>query len=156
MKPIEVSETVHAPIETVFAVVSDIPGSAETIGAIESIEMLTDGPVGEGTKWREARTFFGKTAEETMWIIEWHPPTRYVVEARSHGTHYLTTIALEEIGQNETRVTYSMLAEPETLMSRVFMLIFAGMKKHVIKCFSEDLADIKRAAETAGEPAPAA
>lgn len=152
MKPIEVSETVHAPIESVFSVASNIPSAVETIRGIDAIEMLTDGPVGEGTKWRETRTFLGKRAEETMWIVEWHPPTRYVVEARSHGTHYLTTIRLEDIGQHETRVTYSMLAEPETLMSRVFMVLFAGMKKLVIKCFSEDLADIKRVCEAAEQP----
>lgn len=152
MKPIVVSETVHAPIESVFAVVSDIPNAAGTISGINSIEMLTEGPVGVGTRWREERTFLGKAATETMWITEWHPPTRYAVEARSHGTHYLTTMQLEEIGQHETRVSLSMLAEPETMVSRVFMVLFAGMKKQVIRCFAEDLRDIKRACEAAEQP----
>ena len=152
MKPIEVSETIHAPIEAVFAVVSDIPNAAKTIGGINSIEMLSEGPVGEGTKWREERTLFGKTATEVMWIVAWHPPTRYVVEARSHGTHYLTTVHLEEIGQHETRIGYSMLAEPETMMSKVMMVVFAGMKKFMVKCLSDDLRDIKRVCEAAEQP----
>ncbi len=152
MKPIETSETVHAPIESVFGVVSDIANTATTISGINSIEMLTDGPVGEGTKWRETRTFLGKKATEEMWIVDWHPPTRYTVEARNHGMHYLTTVALEEIGQHETRVTYSMLAEPETLVSKVMCIAFAGMKGQVTKAFNADLQDIKQVCEAAEQP----
>ncbi|MEL7485039.1 MAG: SRPBCC family protein, partial [Planctomycetota bacterium] len=74
MKAIHVSETVNASIEDVFAVASDIANAAERIGGIDSVEMLTEGPVGMGTKWRETRTMFGKQADETMWITAWEPP----------------------------------------------------------------------------------
>ncbi|MEO1583590.1 MAG: SRPBCC family protein [Planctomycetota bacterium] len=150
MKPVVCAATIEAPAGNVFDVVGDIPHAADTISGIESIEMLTDGPVGEGTRWRETRTFFGKTADETMWITEWEPPLRYVAEARNHGTHYLTEVAVEDLGDGRSRLTFSMLAEPETLMSRVLMVAFSWMRGHVVKAFEADLQDVKRACEADG------
>ncbi|MEL6497272.1 MAG: SRPBCC family protein [Planctomycetota bacterium] len=159
MKPIHVSETVHAPIEAVFAVASDMPNAAERIGGIDSIEMLTEGPVGMGAKWRETRTMFGKQADETMWITEWEPPVpgvasaRYVVEARSHGCHYLTPVEFERIGDNETRMSMTMNATAEKLSSKIMMVVFGFMAKSAAKMLQADLRDIKAYCEGSAQPA---
>ncbi|MEO1716615.1 MAG: SRPBCC family protein [Planctomycetota bacterium] len=159
MKAIHVSETVNASMEDVFAVASDIANAAERIGGIDSVEMLTDGPVGMGTKWRETRTMFGKQADETMWITEWEPPVagaasaKYVAEARSHGCHYLTPVEFERIGDNETRMSMTMNATAETLSSKIMMVVFGFMAKSAAKALQADLRDIKVYCESA---APAA
>lgn len=140
---VEVSEIINAPIERVFAASTNIPSAAGFISGINDIEMLTDDPVGRGTKWRETRTMFGRTASETMWITEWDPPTRYVVEARSHGTHYLTPITLESLGEDRTKITMSFGATPESFMAKIMMKIFSGMTKHVCKALQQDLTDLK-------------
>lgn len=138
-----VSETIHAPIERVFAASTDIASAAEFIGGIDKVEMLSDGPVGTGTKWRETRTMFGRQASETMWITEWEPPTRYVVEARSRGTHYLTPITLERLGDDQTKITMSFAATPESFMSKILVKVFSGMARYVRKALQQDLADLK-------------
>lgn len=148
MKPIAVSETVHAPIGDVFAAASDIPNAATRVRGINRIEMLTEGPVGQGTKWRETRTMFGRQASETMWIAEWEPPRRYVVEARSHGAHYLTPITFEDLGDGSTRMTMTMHATPETFMARVMMKLFAGMRSKIVSCLADDLKDIRAYCES--------
>ncbi len=159
MLNIAVSETVHAPIERVFEIASDVPNCASFIEGIAYIETITQaspsadniGPVGVGYAWREARIMFGKKAVEEMAITKWSPPNSYTVEARSHGSHYLTEITFVQIeNQNDkptTRMTMSFAATPETFMAKVMMKVFAFMSKTLVKCITNDLRDIKVAAE---------
>lgn len=158
MKPISVTETIHAPRDRVFAIASDIPHAAETIRGIESIEVLAEapaaennlGPVGKGFAWRETRIMFGKKATEDMTITGWNPPTAYTVEAHSHGAHYVSVLTFEEAGPDETRMTMTFNATPQTFMAKVMMKVFSAMTKHLTKCIAEDLEDVKRAAEEDG------
>lgn len=156
MKPIIVSQTISAPLERVFAIASDIPNCAEYIRGIETIETLTEapdaehnlGPVGEGYAWRETRIMFGKEATEDMTIVAWNPPESYDVEARSHGSYYLSTISCEAIDEATTKITMSFNATPETIMAKVMMVLFSFMRKKLVQCLQEDLDDIKGVAES--------
>jgi hypothetical protein len=150
MKPIVVSEIIDASAEAVFAAATDLPHAAERIKGITKIEMLTDGPVGVGTRWRETRVMFGREAAETMWITEFQPPRRYVVEARSHGTHYLTPITVEPLEPGRSKITMSFGAKPESLMAKIMMTLFAGMAGKIARCLHDDLRDIKRFCENGG------
>ncbi|MEL6330287.1 MAG: SRPBCC family protein [Planctomycetota bacterium] len=143
-----VSETIDAPIDQVFAVSTDIPSAAEFISGISGIEMLSDGPVGQGTKWRETRTMFGREASETMWIAEWNPPERYVVEARSRGMRYSTPITLESLTDGRTTITMSFEATPESFMAKIMMKVFSGMTQHVRTALQQDLTDLKAHCES--------
>lgn len=42
------TQHIHAPADKVWAVVSDLPGSAATLSVADSIQMLTAGPYAEG------------------------------------------------------------------------------------------------------------
>lgn len=157
MPTITVSEDIRAPIDHVFQIASNIPDAAETIEGITAIETLAEAPpadnnngiVGKGYAWRETRVMFGKSATEDMTITEWSPPNAYTVEARSHGSHYLTVIAFDQIDAGTTRMTMAFNATPESFMAKVMMKIFAFMTKHLIKCLQADLGDIKAKAESA-------
>jgi len=159
MSTITVTETVHAPIERVFAIASNIPEAASTVEGIGLIETLKEaepaennnGVVGLGYAWRETRIMFGKKATEDMSITSWSPPALYTVEARSHGCHYLTDITFESLpeqsGNPVTAMTMTFNATPETLGAKVMMKIFAFMTKKLVQCLADDLRDIKTAAE---------
>lgn len=152
---ITVTETINAPIDRVFAVASDIPNCADFIEGIESIETLTEAPpapdnlglVGKGYAWRETRIMFGKKATEDMSITGWNPSTSYTVEARSHGSHYVSVLSFESIDENTTKMSMSFNATPETVMAKILMKVFAAMTKKLTKCLQDDLRDIKVAAE---------
>ena len=62
MPSFTLSRRVEALIDAVFAAFSDIPRGHEMIEQITAIEMLTDGPVGVGTRWRETRMMFKRAA----------------------------------------------------------------------------------------------
>lgn len=155
MMNITVSETVNAPIERVFATAADIPNCATFIAGIETIETLAEappapdniGPVGKGYTWRETRIMFGKKATEDMSITEWAPPNAYTVEARSHGSHYVSHFTFEQTDDQSTLITMSFNATPETFLAKVMMKVFAAMTKKLTKCLVDDLRDIKTAAE---------
>ena len=160
MPSIHVTETINAPIDRVFAIATDLPNCHEWVEGIDSIEVLEPAPdaadnigqVGRGFKWRETRTMFGKKATEVMWITDWSPPTGYTVEARSHGSHYLTPITFEDLGNGQTKMAMSFNATPETFGAKVMMKVFSFMTKKLAKCVADDLADIKRASEATASP----
>jgi uncharacterized membrane protein len=151
MKPIEVTETIHAPLEQVFAVATDLPNMDTWISGIESIEMLTDPPVAEGTRWRETRIMFKKASTEEMWITEWDPPHGYVVEAESCGCHYKTTISFTQNPDASTNMTMSFTGTPQTFMAKIMMKIFAAMANSLRKAIAQDLRDIKTHCESPPE-----
>ena len=83
---IEASRVVNAPPEAVWAIVTDLAETANVIEAIESIEVLQGpDPLAVGTRWRESRTMFGKTASEEMEVTELDPGRSYTVEAGGRG-----------------------------------------------------------------------
>ena len=74
MKPIVVSVDIDVPIDRVFSIATDLQNAPERIGGITKLEVLTDGPFGLGTRWRETRVMFGREATEVMWVTAFDPP----------------------------------------------------------------------------------
>lgn len=149
MPSVEVQTTIAAPPERVFAVATDLENIVENVSGIDSVEILSDGPFGEGTRWRETRTLYGKQATEEMWVTGFDPPRSYVVEAESHGAHYRTEITFTPEGEG-TRVMFVFGARPVTFVARLFSVFSGMMMKGVKKALAQDLEDLKRVAESAG------
>ncbi len=148
MDPIRVSRHVAAPPERVFALASDFPNAPEHVDAIVRVEMLTDGPVGVGTRFRETRVMFKKEASEEMEVVEFEPPSRYVVTADSHGARYRTTFSFEP-EQGGTRVSFEFQAEPYTMAAKLMAKTMGKlMMGSIVKCVEQDLDDIKAHAES--------
>ncbi len=146
MPKFSMSEYIASPPEIVFEVASDFRHAAENIQGIERLEVLTDGPIGVGTRFRETRVMFGKESTEEMEITAFDTPRSYVVEAESCGGRFRfeyrfdgdaagTTVQIEV----ETYAV-SFLAK---LMSPLSKLMMGPMKK----CIAADFNDIKRVAE---------
>ncbi|UCF66468.1 MAG: SRPBCC family protein, partial [Acidobacteriota bacterium] len=126
MTPISVSCDIAAPVEHVFARAVDFAHAAERIEAILAVEMLSEGPVGVGTRFRETRKMFGKEASETMEVSTFEPPRRYVLSAESHGARYRSTFTFEPTGHG-TRVTRSFEAIPLTFFARLMSFLMNPM-----------------------------
>jgi len=145
MKSITVTRTFPAPIDDVFGLVSDIPRASQSIKAITKTEMLTDGPVGVGTKWKETRKVMGREATETMWITEFEPNDRYVVEAESCGVHYRSVLAFKPTAAGGTDVSMTFGGTPLSLFAKLMTplgFLFAGMMR---KCLEDDMNDLEKA-----------
>ncbi len=163
MPGVTVQRLVKADPVTTFRVFADIPNAGSMIAGIESLEMLSAGPVGVGTRWRETRIMMGKAASEEMEVTGFDPPLSYVVEAESHGTHYHSRYDFAPVAGG-TQVTLRFEGRPLTLTAKlltVFGFLFMGQ---IRKMLAQDMADAAAHAEglAAGqgtaepdEPAPA-
>lgn len=147
MSELTVSTNVAAPIDRVFAVYTDIGKAAERIPAITSLEVLSEGPFGEGTRWRETRLMFKKEATEEMWVTGFNPPQSYTVEAESHGSRYSTLFQFTPEGTG-TKVTWTFSATATSLgakiLSPIFNVLFKGT---MIKCMRGDLEALRDVCE---------
>jgi carbon monoxide dehydrogenase subunit G len=144
----ESSVDVNAAPEAVFAALADIPGAPTRIGAIKKVEMLTEGPVRVGTRFRETRVMFGKEATETMEVAEIDPPRRITMVADSCGTAYRTSMNVRPAATGST-ITWSMEATPHSTFARILSPLMGWMMSGMVrKCVAQDLADIAKAVTT--------
>lgn len=147
MSTIVIVEHIDAPVERVYAVFTDFEHVQHRVDGIERLELLTEEPVGVGTRFRETRIFHGREATETIEISTFEPPSRYVAVCRSHGTCYHREFHFEPEPPG-TRVTVSFRADPQTLLARCLAPLGRLMLGNVRRCLADDVADLKKAAET--------
>ena len=136
----------EASIDTVFEAATDIPSWADRISGIQSVELLTDGPVGVGTKFRETRIMFGREATEEMEITGFDAPRSYTTEADSHGCHYVTKMTFEPSGSG-TDVQMSFNAEPQTMFAKTMAAVMKPMIGKMRDMIGKDLDELKAAIE---------
>ncbi len=148
MGTIQMSTRVNASQERVFEVFTDLENAATNVEGIESIELLGEGPVAEGTRWKETRVIFKKKAVEEMWISKFDPPRSYTVQADTCGCDFFTTFTFTPEGEG-TRVEMTMLSKARGFMAKLMTPLgwmFSGSMK---KLMQKDLDDLKKVAEAA-------
>lgn len=147
---ISLTQHVNAPAEKVWAVISDIPGSASTLSGIKSVEMLSLGPYGEGTRWKETRTMMGRSETVEMWVAQADPPRSTTVKALQGGADYTSRMTLtERDGGTDLTMTFgAALANPSRL-SKLAMAVFGKLGLRATrKALAKDLAEIAAKAES--------
>jgi carbon monoxide dehydrogenase subunit G len=146
MTEVVLVRTISAPPERVFAVISDFARAAERIRGIDRVEMLTPGPVGIGTRFRETRTMFGRPASEEMTVASFDPPRGYQLLAESHGSRYETEFDLSPV-EGGTQLRMRFRALPQTLLAKILARLLRGMTKKIAALCAADLDDVKAAIE---------
>jgi len=147
MPKVSVTEQIDAPLERVFDLFTDLEHAGENISGIDRVEILTDGPTGVGTRWRETRTMWGKEATEEMEITEFSAGDRYTAVAENFGARYLSTFRFTRNGTG-TDVTMDFEVIPVSLVAKLFTPLAGLMSRSVVNCVKQDLADLKQIAES--------
>jgi hypothetical protein len=120
---------------------------AERVAAITKIKMLTDGPVGKGTRFEETRTMFGKDATETLEVSAFDPGKSLTVSCFSCGVEYDSTFRFVDEG-GATRVELSIDTTPKTFAAKIMAPIMGAMMGRMMKrCVEKDLDDLQRHCE---------
>jgi carbon monoxide dehydrogenase subunit G len=146
MKSITTETRIDAPPARVFEVFTDLRRAAERIRGIEELEVLTAGPIGKGTRFRETRVMLGKKSSETMEIVDFQPGRSYAVTAQSCGARYLTTFNFEPDGGG-TRVRMTFGATPVSFAAKLMVPLLGFMAKSLEKMLAADCADLKAVCE---------
>ena len=148
MQDVEVRRHVAAPVERVWALATDLAGAPHVVRGIEAVEVLTPGPFGVGTRWRETRRMFGRTATEEMTVTAVEPHRSYATEASGPGVTYVSGFAFAPAAGGGTDVTATFGGRPTTTVGRVLAVLTGALGRRAIaRALAQDLADIATAAE---------
>jgi uncharacterized protein YndB with AHSA1/START domain len=146
MKEFVVSRHVEATPQRVFALFTDFANAAQHVRAIENLELLTPGPVGKGTRFRETRTLYGRSHSEDMEVIEFEPGHSYTIGCDSCGARYRTRISISPEARGSF-VRMHTTVEPLTLYAKLMGVLMAPLLRSMQKAIEQDLSDLRAVAE---------
>jgi hypothetical protein len=113
----EIKRLVAPKPEAVFAVVSDILRWPLTIRSVQSIELLTPGPLEKGTRFRETRTLFGRTTTQDMEIADFEPPRRLRIIPYDPDLRYELDHIIDALGGG-SRLLMVFRSRPQTIAGK--------------------------------------
>ena len=152
MSTVAVTRLVEAPISAVWRVFTDLPSRCERLSTVIAVELLTRGPFGAGTVWRETRTMAdGAEITEEFRVDECVVPDRFVVTSPGIGAEYRMTYTfvpvLEGRHRGGTMVTVVQDGTPTAPAGRFLALVFGGLAARTVEgALRRDLDDLAAAA----------
>ncbi|MBC8869183.1 MAG: SRPBCC family protein [Planctomycetes bacterium] len=150
MARFKITKEVQARLDDVFELFSDIPKTAERVGGVERVEVLTEGPVRAGTRWRETRIIFKREATEELEITSLEPNKSYAVEGESCGIRHHTEFRFTGRG-DRTLVEVEFTSRPLTLWAKMTSPLAWLMMGAAKRCVDQDLEDLKAFIEAGGD-----
>ncbi|WP_328769047.1 SRPBCC family protein [Streptomyces sp. NBC_00286] len=147
-RSVVVERRIAAGQRRVWEALTDLQGMERVLSGVSKVEILTDGAFDVGTRWRETRRMFGKDATEEMWVTASEPPERYVVEAQSRGTRYVSEWLLRADGPSATTVRMTFSAEaPGGVMGLLAKILGGVGARAVSRAIAKDLDDVASSVE---------
>lgn len=120
---------------TVFDVVSDVENSPDRIEWYEKVEMLTEGPVRVGTKWRETRRMNKRESIEEWEMTAFESPNYFSAYCDSHGYDVEWTMRVTPEGDG-SRLTLEMKTKPRKLIGKLLTPVewfLSGMMTTIVR-----------------------
>ena len=143
MATITVSNQIDAPVAEVFERFTDLDGSATRVSGIKAIEMLTTGPFGPGTRWRETREVLGRLDTAEMEVTAYERNRTYTITHNKLAARIETVFTFHSLnGGTRVDVELSLMGPglPPGLLAPIEWAIAATVRD----VLSQDLADLKR------------
>ena len=141
-----ITKNIAAPPSAVFALFADLERCPQHIKDITKLEIVTNGPVGVGTRFRETRKMYGREHTEEMQITAFDPPLSYEVTCLSCGAEIRCEFRF--VPENGgTRLELSTHTRSITFFAKLFTPLSWLMMGSMKKCMEKDLDDLKKAAE---------
>jgi hypothetical protein len=152
MSTVAVTQLIGAPVAETWRVFTDLPGRLRWLSTVSRVEMVTDGPFGAGTTWRETRRL-GDDAlvTEEFRVLECVLPERFVVASPGIGADYRMTYTfvpvIEGKHRGATMVTVVQDGSPTAASGRLLALVFGGLAARTVEgALRRDLDDLAHAA----------
>ncbi|MGE5830246.1 MAG: SRPBCC family protein [Micromonosporaceae bacterium] len=133
MSRVMVTRTVEAPVHVVWEIFTDLSGRGAWLSDVDSVELLTPGSFGPGTRWRETR---GAVTEELVVAATEPGRSCTITLAGAEASHRLTyTFTPIEIGAQRGATTVSAIYEgrPHGLTSRFLAFFLGGLEARTVE-----------------------
>ena len=142
MPSLSMVRDIVAPLDAVWDVFTDLEHAARNLSAVEKVEVLSDGPFGEGTRWLETRKMYGKSVTEEMWVSEIEPHKTYLVKAGAGATHYESRYEFAALDDVNTRVRFTFAGESTGFAKVVGSVMWPLLRGKMAKELGRDLKDL--------------
>ncbi|WP_306203895.1 SRPBCC family protein [Actinoplanes sp. RD1] len=152
MSTVAVTRLVEAPVVEVWRVFTDLPRRRDWLSTVTRVDMLTRGPFGKGTVWRETRVMAdGGEITEEFRVRECAVPEKFVVASPGIGADYRMTYTfvpvIEGRHRGGTMVTVVQDGSPTAPSGRLLALVFGGLAARTVEgALRRDLDDLASAA----------
>ena len=146
MAGITLTRQIAAPVDAVYREFTDIANVWEHIEDITKIEMLTDGPLRAGTRFRETRIMFKKPTTEEFEVTAVEPNKRFAMTSESCGCRYDMEPRFTADGDG-TRVDFAMSAKPLTFVAKLMTPLGWLMQGMMKKCIAKDFDQLQARVE---------
>ena len=135
----EASVEVERPPDDVFAFIRDFPRMHEWEPSIVEQRVLTEGPIGAGTRGLEVRRMLGRRVESSWELIEYEPPRRLTMTFASGKVTGVGRFTLEPV-EGGTRVRVGVEAcggRLLTLLQPIAARAFRRMDERTLRHLKE-------------------
>ena len=153
MSTVAVTRLIEAPVAEVWRVFTDLPGRRGWLSTVSRVAVLTAGPFGTGTVWRETRSMGDARTEitEEFRVVECAIPERFVVSSPGIGAEYRMTYTfvpvIEGRHRGGTMATVVQEGAPTAAAGRLLALVFGGLAARTVEgALRRDLEDLAHAA----------
>jgi uncharacterized protein YndB with AHSA1/START domain len=153
MGPMSFERDIAAPVEGVWATMTDVSRYAERFSKIDAAVLTSDGSFDVGTRWRETRTAHGRRASVDYSVTECDPHRRYLAECWSGARSFMEYVFLSSQDGTRTTVRVTFWTRGGGLGFWLGSWLF---RARIIECVVDhnntDLADLARACERRSVP----
>lgn len=134
----EIEERFSTAPERVFDALTELHGAHAWMPNLVRIEPLTDGPVGQGSRWREVRKMYGKEVAVELEVTGYTPPRELELYADhskggAGGGEFRFRYTLEPQGSGTLLRLRARIGGMGLVRGAVFRLFAGSMKKALRK-----------------------
>ena len=127
-----VTREISAPLDFVFATISEIENYSKAIPHIVNVEFLTDQKVGVGTRFRETRDMNGNKMTTELEVKEYRKNDCVRMVADSNGTIWDTIFEVTPLS-SATELKLTMDARAYKLIPRFLNPLIKGMMQKAVE-----------------------
>ena len=139
---LDLGTLIDKPVKDVFAFVTNPANMAKWNSAVISMEQITPGAVGLGTKFKNVGEMMGRRIEGEMEVIAFEPDSKYGFQMNAGPMQINMTITFKTVGTG-TKLSLNAQGNP----AGVFKLAEPVMQGRVKSMMEENLARLKSVLE---------
>jgi len=142
-------EDIAAPIEEVFAAVTDIAVIERQAlrRGFDVMRLDGSGPPGVGTRWEVAFIYRGRPRIAITEIIGWDPGQQLLFVTESDGLRGHGEVDLTRLARSRTRLHFALTVRPETFRARLLVQSLKLAKSGLSQGFRDRVAKLARQIE---------
>ena len=139
---LDLGTLIDKPVKEVFAFVANPANMSKWNSAVISMEQITPGAVGLGTKFKSVGEMLGRRIEGEMEVIAFEPDSKYGFQMNAGPIQVNVTLAFKTVGTG-TKLSLNAQGNP----GGVFKLAEGVLQGRVKSMMEENLARLKKQLE---------